>query len=126
MRSKYNMKVVQIIIFLLVVLLIIILIAKINNNMDNFDPSQRLSRFVMTNQNCNGSKHESSLNEYANLCESRVLNKINIYDDQYIDTDQFAGYNTLLDDETKKYYRNFNNFPLTNGPPRTDILYYIQ
>ena len=92
---------------------------------EHFDINQRLSRFVVENPTCNGKNFGINLIDYADISTSCMRNKINLYDDRYIDTDQFAAYNSLLDNETKMFYRNFQNFPFTNGPPNTDILYYV-
>lgn len=73
-------------------------------------------RYVVKHKTCNGCDMPIFV-EYGNVCELQSRNKINMIDDNYIDVDAFAGYGCLLDNATKKYYRNFDNFPLTNGPP---------
>lgn len=37
-----------------------------------------------------------------------------------VDTNHIFCYNCLLDNETKRFFRNFDNFPQTNGPPQTN------
>ncbi len=117
------MQIATIIVFLITIIVIVIAVNRMN--IDKFDPNQRLSRFVLDNKKCNESLYEYSIVDYADTCQMQYKTKINLLDDQYVDVDQFAGYNSLLDDETKKFYRNHANFPLVNGPPKTDILYYI-
>lgn len=51
-------------------------------------------------------------------------NTMSFYNDNYVDKDQTFCYNCLLDNDTKRFMRNYLNFPYTNGPPGTNTFSY--
>jgi hypothetical protein len=95
----------------------------------NLDHDIRLNDFYVKKVRCNKNNRNIVKDQiHNNISQLSLPDYHNSYDYKKIkfnpvnnvDTNHIFCYNCLLDNSTKRFFRNYDNFPQTNGPPQSN------